>query len=190
MAGPDARILALSGFMGSGKSTVGKLLAGITCRDFIDLDEYIVESSGMEIPEIFSLHGEEGFRKLEAGALKDVISKYGSRTGPGPVLALGGGTLTVPESRDLVKENCINVYLRATCGTLMTNLKGGQEGRPMLQTPEEAGEAVAREQRLLSRIEELMAERGPVYEKSADYIIAVGGKDPERIAREIAELVR
>ncbi|HWB22165.1 MAG TPA: iron-containing alcohol dehydrogenase, partial [Gaiellaceae bacterium] len=91
------RHLALVGFMGAGKSTLGRIVADRLGRPFIDLDKRIEEESGATIAELFSAHGEPGFRELEAQVVRDALAV------PSPsVLALGGGAITHPETRALL----------------------------------------------------------------------------------------
>ncbi|MBQ6911302.1 MAG: dephospho-CoA kinase, partial [Bacteroidales bacterium] len=95
-------LVALTGFMGCGKSTVGRLLADALGCPFIDLDEAIVKKAGRPIPVIFEADGERGFRRLEKQVLEQTVAKYAENTA---VLALGGGTVTVPGAVGLLQEN-------------------------------------------------------------------------------------
>ena len=159
-------ILSLTGFMGSGKTTVGRVLADWLGCPFTDLDEEVVRKAGTSIPEIFSAEGEEGFRKREAEALRKIVGEYGGNTA---VLSLGGGTLTQPASAALVHEKTLCIYLRATLETLLSRLEGETEGRPL------AGEGLA----------ERLSSRTPVYEKTAHVTVDTDGLSPEEIADEI-----
>lgn len=116
--------------MGCGKSSVGKILATLLpeCR-LIDLDTYIEEKQGKNIPEIFNEYGEAAFRRMEREALEEIFSdKSRSRA----ILSLGGGTVTTEECRRLIRQHTDCFYLRATTDTLLDNLEGHSEGRPML----------------------------------------------------------
>ena len=125
--------ISLIGFMGCGKSSVGKELAALLpeCR-LIDLDTYIEESQGMSIPEIFNEYGEAAFRRMEREALNGIFSDTGR---PRAILSLGGGTVTSEECRRLIRQNTECFYLRATTETLLDNLEGHSAGRPMLAVP-------------------------------------------------------
>ena len=107
--------VTLTGMMGSGKSTIGKRLATVLAWEFIDLDQYIVEQEGCDIPSIFAKGGESLFREIEHRHLLQVLENH---SGGNLVLSLGGGTLTVEESRSAVAANTVCIYLKTT-------LKGG-----------------------------------------------------------------
>lgn len=116
--------------MGCGKSSVGKILATLLpeCRR-IDLDTYIEEKQGKNIPEIFNEYGEAAFRRMEREALEEI---FRDPDRPRAILSLGGGTVTTEECRRLIRQHTDCFYLRATTGTLLANLEGHSEGRPML----------------------------------------------------------
>lgn len=101
-------LIALTGFMASGKTSVGRLLADSLGCPFLDLDEVIVKKAGRSIPAIFASEGEEGFRRLEKQALEQTVSRYAENTA---VLALGGGTVTVPGAIRLLQEKTTCIYL-------------------------------------------------------------------------------
>ncbi len=124
--------ISLIGFMGCGKSSVGRCLAALLpgCR-LIDLDTYIETRQGRNIPEIFNEYGEAAFRRMERVALEEIFS---DTSRPRTILSLGGGTVIPEECSRLVRENSVCFYLRATTGTLLANLEGHSEGRPMLNT--------------------------------------------------------
>lgn len=116
--------------MGCGKSSVGKELASLLpeCR-LIDLDTYIEEKQGKNIPEIFNEYGEAAFRRMEREALEEIFS---DKSRPRAILSLGGGTVTSEQCRQLIREHTDCFYLRATTDTLLDNLEGHSDGRPML----------------------------------------------------------
>lgn len=168
--------ISLIGFMGSGKSSVGKELAKLLPDHmFIDLDDYIEDMLGKTIPEIFEQGGEEAFRALEKDALESIFIK-GEMSGKPCILSLGGGTVTTEACRRIVRRNTICFYLRASIDTLVYNLETWPGDRPMLQS----------EKDLRSRVEELMASRSEVYETTAHSIIDVDGNDYPAVALEIA----
>lgn len=162
-------IIALEGFMGSGKSTVGRTLAEMLGISFVDLDELIVDGEKRSIPEIFSFDGEKGFRTLELKYLRKVL-----KVGGDMVLSLGGGTPTIPAAASLLREKTICIYLRTTIETLEINLSGAEGGRPLLE-----GKA------LREKIAELLSERADTYENTAHTTIDIDGLSPEQIAEEI-----
>ena len=159
-------LIALTGFMGSGKSTVGALLADTLGCPFIDLDDLIVKKAGRSIPEIFAADGERGFRRLEKQALETTVARYAENT---VVLALGGGTVTVPGAIRLLQEKTLCIYLQASLEALQARLEGQTEGRPL------AGEGFA----------ERLAAREPLYEQAAHVTIDTTGLTPEDITDEI-----
>lgn len=113
MAGKN---IYLIGFMGAGKTTVGKELAKKTGYVFIDLDEYIVEKTGETIPAIFEKHGEEEFRRLEKVSLAEL-------TESGCIIATGGGIVESKESVSMMKEKGFTVYLESPFTTLYERIK-------------------------------------------------------------------
>ena len=164
-------IISLTGFMGCGKSSVGRELSRLLCCPFMDLDSVIEEREGRKIPEIFATEGEAAFRRMEAEALRKCI--YGQASDK-LVVALGGGTVMTEECAKIVHEKTVCIYLRASVETLMDHLAGEVDNRPML-----AGN-------LRTRIEELMSIRSATYEKTAHIMIDTDGKTIEEIAREIS----
>ena len=178
-------IISLIGFMGCGKSSVGRRLSELLCCRFIDLDDVVEEVAGRSIPEIFATDGELGFRQRELKALKDTLCDSGrgkdiqlqqiSERGAA-VWALGGGTVMTPECAELVKENTLCIYLRASIETLVEHLSNELEKRPLI---------AATDKSLHSRIEELLSQRASTYEKTANIIIDIDGKSIEQICSEI-----
>ena len=159
-------LITLTGFMGSGKTSVGRIVADALGCPFMDLDEIIVKKAGRSIPAIFEADGEKGFRRLEKQALEQTVAKYAESTA---ILALGGGTITIPGAIGLLQEKTLCIYLQADVETLRGNLEGRKEGRPL------AGEGW----------EERLAARLPLYEKAAHITIDTIGLTPEEIADEI-----
>ena len=179
-------VWALIGFMGCGKSSIGRTIAEMHGVTFLDLDEEIVRQKGRSIPEIFAAVGESGFRAIERDTLEGLLTAGGPSHLPSDILlSLGGGTLTDEGSRELVKKNCKCIYLRASVETLAANLReAGTEGRPMLagvnlDAPAEAPDS------LESHITAMMATRSPIYEKAADIILDIDGLSYEQAARQI-----
>ena len=167
-------IISFTGFMGCGKSSVGRRLSELLCYPFIDLDDAIVEREGRSIPDIFATDGEQAFRKMEMEALKGIVHTSMEAQSPTLILALGGGAVMTPECAQIVHEQTFCIYLRASIETLMEHLSAEAEGRPLLQ-----GEA------LLERITKLMELRSETYEKTAHMIIDIDGMTIEEISQEI-----
>ena len=142
--------------MGAGKSTVGKLLAKKLDRRFLDADHVIEDRCGVKIPVIFEMEGEDGFRKREAQAIKDVTAERDV------ILATGGGSVLLPENRQFLSERGTVIYLHANPMELWHRTKGG-EGRPLLKN----GDAK-------KILENLYAIRDPLYREIADYVIETG----------------
>ena len=116
--------------MGCGKSSVGREIASRLGCPFTDLDEFIEKKQGRSVAEIFSSEGEAGFRAIELEALMEVLSSYEGGT---MYIALGGGTLTIPDARPLLRACTRLIYLRASVSTLVENLTlTGLSSRPLL----------------------------------------------------------
>lgn len=163
--------VALTGFMGSGKSSVGKELSALLGCPFFDLDEYIVHKAGESIPEIFR-DSEDRFRALEAEALRDIVIMREILHEDG-VVALGGGTILNPELRILLETRTRCVYLSTTAETIRQRLGSECAGRPLFDG---------------NTLESLMEERRPLYEQSA-LAVSTDGKTPAQIAEEIRNLL-
>lgn len=150
---PEKSIIILIGMMGAGKTTVGRALAKKIGRKFVDLDHAIVERCGVDIPTIFDIEGEEGFRKRETEVLQDVILNKDI------VLATGGGAVLRSENRQLMKQYGQVFYLRVKVDELYRRV-AKDKNRPLLATPNPK-----------ARLAELLAERAEIYEDAADYIL-------------------
>ena len=159
-------MITLTGFMGSGKTTVGKVLADFLGCPFMDLDDLIVKKAGKSIPEIFAQDGESAFRQLEARLLRQTVEKYTENT---VVLALGGGAVTTPASAALLRDKTVCIYLRATLETLLARLEGETAGRPLAD----------------ASLADRLAAREPLYEETAHVVIDTDGLTPEEVADEI-----
>ena len=159
-------LIALTGYMGSGKSTVGALVADALGCPFIDLDEVIVKKAGLSIPEIFAADGERGFRRLEKQALEKTVAKYAENTA---VLSLGGGTVTIPGAVQLLQGSTLCIYLEASPETLQRRLQGQTDGRPLAD----------------DHFAERLSQREPLYRAAAHITIETEGLSPEEITDEI-----
>jgi shikimate kinase len=158
--------VAIVGYMGSGKTTLGRLLARALDRELIDLDGAIVKRAGMGIPEIFARHGERGFRDLEHEALLAALE------GENPsVVACGGGVVVRPENRALLRD-VTTVFLRENTDVLFRRTRG--PGRPL-----RAANRWEFESRYIERL--------PLYREVADVEVEVDGRTPSRVAEEVLE---
>lgn len=170
-------IIALTGFMGCGKSSVASILASKMGCFYFDLDDTIEMEEGRSIGEIFQEDGEPAFRMLELEYLDRIISDYEDFPTT-MILSLGGGTVMTPQCAQLLRKNATTVYLKASCAQLVENLKiVGVENRPLLASEENLEEKVAK----------LLSERESTYEKCADIILEIDGLSPEEISDRIAE---
>ena len=169
--------IVLTGYMGSGKSTVGKRLAEKLGMSFIDTDEEIVRREGRSINEIFSDVGEEGFRKIETEVLSSLAKENATNT-EGTVFATGGGIVTRKENMSLLKELGKVFYLKADEETTFNRVKD-DSSRPLLSS-----ESL---EELRLKIRNMLRERKGYYELTADIIINTSGRTVEDIVEEIAK---
>jgi len=113
------RLVCLTGFMGSGKSTIAKLLASALGWQNVDLDKRITETSGLTVPEIFSRLGEVEFRRMEHEQLAQVVAEFRETQKP-RVVSLGGGTIAQPQNLALLRENgAVLIWLRCPIEELL-----------------------------------------------------------------------
>ena len=175
-------ILSITGFMGCGKSSVGRKLSQLLCCPFMDLDEMIEAEAGKSIPEIFAEIGESGFREIERRVLDRAVPMppaYNRHTSLSDqsleIISLGGGTVMTRECAQIVRERTLCVYLRASVQTLTEHLEGETQGRPMLSG------------NVQERISELMAQRAATYEGIAHIIIDIDGKSADEVAQAIID---
>jgi len=168
------KVIFLCGFMGSGKSTVGSLLARMLNCEFEDLDETIVAKEGHSIAEIFNSRGESAFREIEAQTLK------GLNVSNRRVIALGGGTLLSEASRDFIMKRGILIYLSAEPESIAKRLDRSSELRPIFS-------GLTPAQRDL-KIRELMIARSQIYELAPIRVIT-DGRQPLEIATDISRMV-
>lgn len=164
--------IVMIGFMGAGKTTVGRRLARALNLTFTDTDDRIVNKMQMPVTEIFSTYGEAYFRRLETETVKELISEK-TRC----VISVGGGLPMQEVNQPYLKELGTIVYLRATVDTLIDRLKADST-RPMLKGGD-----------LRTRIETLMEARQETYEKTADIYIDTDGKKISELILEISEKI-
>lgn len=162
--------LYLVGFMGAGKSTVGRQLAARLGWTFVDLDDDIERTAGLSIPEIFDRHGEPHFRNLEYDALKRRVRAIAS--GAATVLALGGGAFTQPRTAELVVDHGASIWLDCPFERLVERVSYNAN-RPLARDP--------------VRFRQLFEQRLPVYQR-ADYRVVIESDNSLEIVSRILEL--
>jgi 3-dehydroquinate synthase len=142
--------------MGSGKTTVGRALAKKLNKRFIDSDHEIEARTGVSIPVIFELEGEQSFRQREAEIIRELTDLHGI------VLATGGGAILNPASRDYLKSRGTVIYLQASVNQILQRTSHDRN-RPLLQTADPR-----------ARIEELARQREPYYREIAHIVVETG----------------
>ncbi|MBI2832336.1 MAG: shikimate kinase [Chloroflexi bacterium] len=162
--------IALIGFMGTGKTAVGKVLAQKLGKEFVELDCLIEQKTGKTIPDIFSQDGEIAFRELEIEVTKEVAKRQNL------VIACGGGLVLNKINIDRLKEKGVIVLLTASPSVILKRTLHDGGTRPLLKTPER-----------LTRIRELLAFRKPFYERAADIKVDTSRLSTESVAKEIME---
>jgi len=162
--------IVLIGMRGSGKTAVGKLLAEKLGKQFIEMDELIVQRMGLSIPEIVERHGWEKFRDVEEAITREVAKL------DNVVNATGGGVVTREKNIRELKQKGKLFWLKASLDTLLRQI-GNDHSRPSL---------TGRSRR--EDMEVVLAERSPIYERVADFIVDVEGKRPEEVAEAIIKM--
>ena len=159
--------LYLVGMMGSGKTTVGRLLARRLKLRFLDCDHEIERRCGVKIPLVFEIEGEAGFRAREAETVAELSEL------PGIVLATGGGAILLEENRRRLAARGTVIYLRARPEDLYSRVRNDRN-RPLLATADP-----------LRRLRELHAERDPLYASIADVVVDTGKQTVQALARQL-----
>lgn len=147
------QVIFIIGFMGVGKTTLGKKLANKLQLNFIDLDQTIEQLTQQTITEIFSLKGEAYFRQLERKTLEDILSNNKPK-----IISVGGGFPCFFNNMQLLNDSGTTLYFRRPVKELFKRLKNGKQHRPLLQNLED--------EELLEFIEETMEKRAPFYEQA------------------------
>lgn len=146
--------LVLVGMMGAGKSTVGRKLAATLDMDFTDADDEIVAAANMSIAEVFDKFGEEYFRDGE----RRVIARLMEESGPGSVIATGGGAFLQPETRELILQEGVAIWLDAAIETLVERVSRNDR-RPLLRTGD-----------ITAKVTAMKEERAPVYSQAPIHV--------------------
>ncbi len=162
--------IVLTGFMGTGKTEVGRELARLMGRVLIDVDSEIEKAQEMSINQIFDRFGEEKFRELETDMIRKVTRAENA------IISTGGGAVLRRENVDALRKGGILVCLTASPETILSRVRDSDE-RPLLRVANP-----------IERIKELLRTRMPYYEK-ADIIVDTDRKTPRQIAEEILEKV-
>ena len=165
--------VAIFGFMGVGKSSVGRLVAEALGMEFVDLDDTVVAKAGMDIPAIFRERGEKGFRELEKEATRTIAAR------DGVVIACGGGTVLDQDNLEALRRNSRMILLTADPETTLRRVEADGDTRPLLSV-EEKVEPIAR----------LLGHRMSRYLEAADKAVDTSGKNQAQVAREIIEYLR
>ncbi|MDF2801775.1 MAG: shikimate dehydrogenase [Anaerocolumna sp.] len=162
--------IILIGFMGCGKTSVGKELAKAFECDFYDTDALIVSKKGQSISDIFAVHGESYFRNLETNLIKDLIDQISNA-----VISVGGGLPIQPGNAELLQRLGTVIYLKTSRESIKERLLSDTT-RPLLKNAE--GE---------SRLDELYTYREPIYQSASDLVITTDNKGIDEIVYNILE---
>jgi shikimate kinase len=148
--------LILVGMMGSGKTTMGRSLAKYLGKVFVDSDEEIIKRTGVTIPHVFDIEGEEGFRLRETVAIAEIVQRDNL------VLATGGGAVLAEQNRTMLQQNGVVIYLKASVHDLWQRTRHDRN-RPLLQTADP-----------YAKLTELFHQRDPLYLQVADIVVQSG----------------
>jgi len=165
--------IALIGFMGTGKTSVGKALAIKLNKKFIRTDDLIAEKDGKTIPEIFEQDGESRFRKIEIEVVKEISDENDV------VIDCGGGVVLNEINIDRLKKNAKIILLTASPEAILERVLKDGKNRPLLYTQEK-----------MKRIKELLSIREPLYKKSADHEIDTSNFNVNQVVEKILEFLK
>lgn len=172
MSADAPRRVFLVGPMGSGKTTLGRRAAGLLGMDFIDCDEEIERRTGASVNLIFDIEGEVGFRSRESRLLEELAGRDGA------LIATGGGVVTVPENRSVLRRSGLVVWLPTSVQQQLRRLEMDKK-RPLLQAPDRR-----------ARLEAMARERDPLYASVADVVFRPRQRGVARAAEALVEALR
>jgi len=161
--------LILVGMMGSGKTTVGRVLAKQLGKEFVDSDGEIIRRTGVTVPHIFDVEGEAGFRQRESATIRELLGRDNI------VLATGGGAVLDEQNRAMLKQNGIVIYLKASVHDLWQRTRHDRN-RPLLQTDNPR-----------ARLAELFQQRDPLYRQVSDIIVQSGKQSAHVLTLHLAD---
>jgi shikimate kinase len=164
--------IVLIGMRGSGKTTVGKILARKLGRDLVEMDELITQRTGLTIPEMVGIHGWEKFRDIEEEVTAEVTGRNNM------VNAAGGGVVTREQNIARLKENGVLVWLKASLDTLVERVAEDNQRPPLVEG----------RSRWLD-MEMSLEERKPLYQQAADLVVNTENKTPEEVANLVVNLL-
>jgi shikimate kinase len=179
MKEPLPEHIFICGFMGAGKSTIGKALARKMEQPFYDLDAYIESRAGQSIPAIFEKEGEQRFRKKERAALRDIIQKEKG------IIALGGGALQNQQWVDYIKENGVLVFIHTPMERILSRVIK-HEHRPLLWDEEGQMKPASA---LKEDLQALYEQRLPLYEQAAITIKSSNFSSKEALVTQLVKKI-
>ena len=159
------------GLMGAGKTTIGRALAKLQHKHFYDADHEIERRTGVNIPLIFELEGEDGFRKRETAVIVDLCQSKNI------IMATGGGAVMAAENKQALQQNGIVIYLRAHVNELWLRTRN-DKNRPLLQTHNPR-----------DKLEQLLKLRDPHYTEIADFVVETAAQPVSNIVNKIEQLL-
>jgi shikimate kinase len=162
----------LIGPMGSGKTTIGQRLAGLLGLEFLDCDRELEARTGASVSLIFDVEGEQGFRSRETQMLEELAARDGI------VLATGGGVVINAVNREILRRRGLVVYLKTSVEQQLKRL-ARDRSRPLLQTPDRR-----------ERLQRLAEQRNALYEEIAEIEFPARNKNPDAVARQLADVIR
>jgi shikimate kinase len=167
----DFKNIFIIGSMGSGKTSIGKILAKNNHLSFLDTDHEIIRSCGYSIPDIFEKFGEEHFRNLETEQLRkmDAIENH--------IISTGGGIVLKDDNKKLMKSLGLIIFLDINISSQMDRVKN-RKNRPLLN-----------DKNLKDNLLSLKKIRDPIYKKISNYIIDVSGKERDQVINEIQKII-